>query len=184
MTLSEPHRHYINDLDRKWIHNLSELCLGFDCKFNVSFFLLPSSVYSMFSKTWRVHAIFTDIKLNKKVSSSLALIRDNNHNDLPVLQLIKDYKLFMVVGILVFIDWATLTTWQIVDPFYRATSQGKPEVSSVLNIILAFGFCCCCCCFDFTLLFFDTLQNAITICPCLGCFVLFVRFLAVVQLIN
>nr|XP_046912763.1 uncharacterized protein LOC124493702 [Dermatophagoides farinae] len=64
---------------------------------------------SMFSKTWRVHAIFTDIKLNKK--------------------LIKDYKLFMVVGVLVFIDVATLTTWQIVDPFYRVTSQGKPEPS-------------------------------------------------------
>lgn len=54
---------------------------------------------SMFSKTYRVHAIFTDIKLNKKV--------------------IKDYKLFAVVGILVFIDVATLITWQIVDPFYR-----------------------------------------------------------------
>ncbi|KAH9416586.1 Gamma-aminobutyric acid type B receptor subunit 2 [Dermatophagoides pteronyssinus] len=64
---------------------------------------------SMFSKTWRVHAIFTDIKLNKK--------------------LIKDYKLFMVVGVLVFIDVVTLTTWQIVDPFFRVTSQGKPEPS-------------------------------------------------------
>jgi hypothetical protein len=42
---------------------------------------------------------------------------------------IKDYKLFMVVGILVFIDVATLTTWQIVDPFYRQTSLGTPEVS-------------------------------------------------------
>ncbi|KAH9494153.1 Gamma-aminobutyric acid type B receptor subunit 2 [Dermatophagoides farinae] len=63
---------------------------------------------STFFKTWRVHAIFTDIKLNKK--------------------LIKDYKLFMVVGVLVFIDVATLTTWQIVDPFYRVTSQGKPEL--------------------------------------------------------
>ncbi|XP_074593513.1 gamma-aminobutyric acid type B receptor subunit 2-like isoform X2 [Brevipalpus obovatus] len=64
---------------------------------------------AMFSKTWRVHAIFTNIKLNKKV--------------------IKDYKLFMVVGILVFIDVATLTTWQIVDPFYRGTHQGNPKPS-------------------------------------------------------
>lgn len=38
--------------------------------------------------------------------------------------MIKDYKLFMVVGVLVFIDVATLTTWQIVDPFYRETSLG------------------------------------------------------------
>uniref|UniRef100_A0AAN0LJ33 Gamma-aminobutyric acid type B receptor n=1 Tax=Polyphagotarsonemus latus TaxID=1204166 RepID=A0AAN0LJ33_9ACAR len=64
---------------------------------------------SMFSKTYRVHAIFTNIKLNKKV--------------------IKDYKLFMVVGILVFIDVATLTTWQIVDPFYRQTNLGTPETT-------------------------------------------------------
>lgn len=34
----------------------------------------------------------------------------------------------MVVGILVFIDVATLTTWQIVDPFYREISKGTPEV--------------------------------------------------------
>ncbi|RWS22284.1 GABA receptor subunit B2-like protein, partial [Leptotrombidium deliense] len=68
---------------------------------------------SMFSKTWRVHAIFTNIKLNKKV--------------------IKDYKLFMVVGILVFIDVVTLTTWQIVDPFYRDVSLGSAEVYVSLN---------------------------------------------------
>lgn len=36
----------------------------------------------------------------------------------------------MVVGVLVFIDVATLTTWQIVDPFYRETSLGVPTVSS------------------------------------------------------
>ena len=59
---------------------------------------------SMFSKTYRVHAIFTNIKLNKKI--------------------IKDYKLFLVVAVLVCIDVATLTTWQIVDPFYRETSLG------------------------------------------------------------
>lgn len=71
---------------------------------------------SMFSKTYRVHAIFTDIKLNKKV--------------------IKDYKLFMVVGILVFIDVAILTTWQIVDPFFRQTSQGVPEVWILVVCVL------------------------------------------------
>jgi gamma-aminobutyric acid type B receptor len=65
---------------------------------------------SMFSKTYRVHAIFTNIKLNKKI--------------------IKDYKLFLVVGVLVCIDVATLTTWQIVDPFYRETSLGQPLPST------------------------------------------------------
>ncbi|XP_038219315.1 gamma-aminobutyric acid type B receptor subunit 2 isoform X1 [Zerene cesonia] len=58
---------------------------------------------AMFSKTWRVHSIFTDVKLNKKV--------------------IKDYQLFMVVGVLLCVDLAIMTTWQISDPFYRATKQ-------------------------------------------------------------
>ncbi|XP_072946009.1 uncharacterized protein GABA-B-R2 [Epargyreus clarus] len=58
---------------------------------------------AMFSKTWRVHSIFTDVKLNKKV--------------------IKDYQLFMVVGVLLCIDVAIMTTWQISDPFYRETKQ-------------------------------------------------------------
>ncbi|XP_017845925.1 gamma-aminobutyric acid type B receptor subunit 2 isoform X5 [Drosophila busckii] len=62
---------------------------------------------AMFSKTWRVHSIFTDLKLNKKV--------------------IKDYQLFMVVGVLLFIDIAIITTWQIADPFYRETKQLEPK---------------------------------------------------------
>ncbi|CAG9830654.1 unnamed protein product [Diabrotica balteata] len=44
-----------------------------------------------------------DVKLNKKV--------------------IKDYQLFMVVGVLLVIDLAIMTTWQIADPFYRDTKQ-------------------------------------------------------------
>ncbi|EFN87915.1 Gamma-aminobutyric acid type B receptor subunit 2 [Harpegnathos saltator] len=61
---------------------------------------------SMFSKTWRVHSIFTDVKLNKKV--------------------IKDYQLFMVVGILLTIDLSIMTTWQVADPFYREIKQMEP----------------------------------------------------------
>lgn len=64
---------------------------------------------AMFSKTWRVHSIFTDVKLNKKV--------------------IKDYQLFMVVGVLLFIDLVIMTTWQVADPFYRETKQMEPYVS-------------------------------------------------------
>ena len=63
----------------------------------------------MFSKTWRVHSIFTDVKLNKKI--------------------IKDYKLFMVVGVLLFIDLVIMTTWQVADPFYRETKQLESYVS-------------------------------------------------------
>ncbi|XP_039287226.1 gamma-aminobutyric acid type B receptor subunit 2-like isoform X2 [Nilaparvata lugens] len=61
---------------------------------------------AMFSKTWRVHSIFTDVKLNKKV--------------------IKDYQLFMVVGVLLAIDLGIMTTWQVTDPFYRDTKQMEP----------------------------------------------------------
>ncbi|XP_015435948.1 PREDICTED: gamma-aminobutyric acid type B receptor subunit 2 [Dufourea novaeangliae] len=61
---------------------------------------------AMFSKTWRVHSIFTDVKLNKKV--------------------IKDYQLFMVVGVLLVIDLGIMTTWQVADPFYRETKQMEP----------------------------------------------------------
>lgn len=64
---------------------------------------------AMFSKTWRVHSIFTDVKLNKKV--------------------IKDYQLFMVVGILLAIDIVIMLTWQFADPFYRDTKQIEPVVS-------------------------------------------------------
>lgn len=65
---------------------------------------------AMFSKTWRVHSIFTDVKLNKKV--------------------IKDYQLFMVVGILLAIDVVIMLTWQFADPFYRDTKQIEPMVST------------------------------------------------------
>ncbi|XP_017778907.1 PREDICTED: gamma-aminobutyric acid type B receptor subunit 2 [Nicrophorus vespilloides] len=61
---------------------------------------------AMFSKTWRVHSIFTDVKLNKKV--------------------IKDYQLFMIVGILLVLDFVIMTTWQVADPFYRETKQLEP----------------------------------------------------------
>lgn len=59
---------------------------------------------SMFSKTFRVHSIFTNIKLHKKV--------------------IKDYKLFMVVFILLTLDVCILIVWQYFDPFYRETNYG------------------------------------------------------------
>ena len=41
---------------------------------------------------------------------------------------IKDYQLFMVVGILLAIDIAIITTWQVADPFYRDTKQLEPRV--------------------------------------------------------
>jgi len=45
-------------------------------------------------------------------------------------QAIKDYQLFMVVGVLLAIDIAILSTWQIIDPFYRDTKLLDPYVSN------------------------------------------------------
>ena len=44
-------------------------------------------------------------------------------------QVIKDYQLFMVVGVLLVIDFGIMTTWQVADPFYRETKQMEPYVS-------------------------------------------------------
>jgi hypothetical protein len=35
----------------------------------------------------------------------------------------------MVVGVLLVIDLAIMTTWQVTDPFYRETKQMEPYVS-------------------------------------------------------
>ena len=67
---------------------------------------------SMFSKTWRVHSIFTNVQLNKKV--------------------MKDSQLYLVVGLLMCIDVVTMTAWQIMDPFYRETKELEPYVSTTL----------------------------------------------------
>ncbi|XP_038057134.1 gamma-aminobutyric acid type B receptor subunit 2-like [Patiria miniata] len=60
--------------------------------FGISFTL---SFGAMFSKTWRVYSIFTNKKLQKRV--------------------IKDYRLFAMVGVLLLIDIAILALWQILD---------------------------------------------------------------------
>ncbi|XP_052867877.1 gamma-aminobutyric acid type B receptor subunit 2 [Anopheles cruzii] len=71
---------------------------------------------AMFSKTWRVHSIFTDLKLNKKV--------------------IKDYQLFIVVGVLLALDLAIMTTWQVADPFYRETKYIEPSEHPTLEDVI------------------------------------------------
>ncbi|CAB3406168.1 unnamed protein product [Caenorhabditis bovis] len=62
------------------------LCLGFTLAFG-----------SMFSKTWRVHSIFTNIRMDRKA--------------------IKDSKLFMILGVLLLIDVVVLCAWAIISPF-------------------------------------------------------------------
>ncbi|XP_063854225.1 gamma-aminobutyric acid type B receptor subunit 2-like isoform X1 [Scylla paramamosain] len=76
---------------------------------------------SMFSKTWRVHSIFTDVQLNKKV--------------------IKDSQLFMVVLVLLCVDVAIMTTWQVVDPFYRETKKMAPFMRGDIEVTPENEYC-------------------------------------------
>ncbi len=65
----------------------------------------------MFSKTWRVHSIFTNINLTKKG--------------------IHDSRLLAVVGVLLGIDLFFLIAWQIFDPIHRKIVYDipyRPEV--------------------------------------------------------
>ncbi|CAF4188269.1 unnamed protein product, partial [Rotaria sp. Silwood2] len=68
---------------RVWI-----LCISFTLAFG-----------SMFSKTWRVHSIFTNINTTKRG--------------------IHDSRLLVIVGLLLFIDLIFLIAWQIFDPIQR-----------------------------------------------------------------
>ncbi|ERL84086.1 hypothetical protein D910_01429, partial [Dendroctonus ponderosae] len=93
----------ITDISFGFLEVFPYICTARACTLMAGFSL---AFGSMFSKTWRVHSIFTDVKLNKKV--------------------IKDYQLFMVVGVLLCIDVVIMATWQFADPFYRDTKRGEP----------------------------------------------------------
>ncbi|KAH9637810.1 hypothetical protein HF086_017588 [Spodoptera exigua] len=74
---------------------------------------------AMFSKTWRVHSIFTDVKLNKRL-------------------VIKDYQLFMVVGVLLAIDLAIMTTLASLGSFL----QGNEADGSLCKSLFYYIFVC------------------------------------------
>ncbi|KAF3833802.1 hypothetical protein F7725_025006 [Dissostichus mawsoni] len=63
---------------------------------------------AMFAKTWRVHAIFKNAKMKKKI--------------------IKDQKLLIIVGGMLLIDLCILICWQIVDPLKRTVEEYSLEV--------------------------------------------------------
>ena len=46
-------------------------------------------------------------------------------------QVIKDYQLMLMVAFLMFLDFAILSLWQILDPVRRQTQELPPEVSKV-----------------------------------------------------
>eukprot|EP00064_Thunnus_orientalis_P007822 superscaffoldBa00000890_g7844 len=65
---------------------------------------------AMFAKTWRVHAIFKNVKMKKKI--------------------IKDQKLLIIVGGMLLIDLCILICWQIVDPLKRTVEEYSLEESA------------------------------------------------------
>ncbi|XP_077978603.1 gamma-aminobutyric acid type B receptor subunit 2-like isoform X2 [Glandiceps talaboti] len=62
---------------------------------------------AMFSKTWRVYSIFTNIKMKKKV--------------------IRDYRLFGIVGVLLLVDVIILVAWVLKDPLKRKIVEGAEQ---------------------------------------------------------
>lgn len=55
----------------------------------------------------------------------------------------KDYQLYLVVAALVLIDVITMTTWQVLDPFYRETKELLPVESEndEIHIIPKIEYC-------------------------------------------
>ena len=95
---------------------------------------------SMFSKTWRVHSIFKNVQLNKKViwwkynNSNYIQSTKNSRKSITFtmiisLQVMKDTQLYLVIGIMASVDLVVMTAWQIFDPFYREIKELSPYVS-------------------------------------------------------
>ena len=87
----------------------------------------------MFSKTWRVHSIFTNINTMKKVKYSLYPTKIYQKRDI---QGIHDSHLLAIVGLLLFIDLIFLISWQIFDPIHRIFVYAAPRRLKVFIIFL------------------------------------------------
>ncbi|WKY03721.1 hypothetical protein Q1695_005018 [Nippostrongylus brasiliensis] len=70
---------------------------------------------SMFSKTWRVHSIFTNIRMDRKA--------------------IKDSKLLLVLAGLLFVDVLVLTLWALLSPF-RMSVMELPQLHSDDKVVV------------------------------------------------
>ncbi|XP_019613608.1 PREDICTED: gamma-aminobutyric acid type B receptor subunit 2-like [Branchiostoma belcheri] len=76
---------------------------------------------AMFSKTWRVHVIFTNTKMKKMA--------------------IKDVKLFGIVAVLLLMDIVILTTWQVVDPLTRGLQTFPAEPGREVTVVPVLEHC-------------------------------------------
>ncbi|KAL3112844.1 hypothetical protein niasHT_019170 [Heterodera trifolii] len=86
------------------------LCTGFTLAFG-----------AMFSKTWRVHSIFTNIRRDKKA--------------------IRDSKLYLIVAALLAVDGTVLLGWALVSPFRMAISEQGQFLEKNLLIVPEFERC-------------------------------------------
>ncbi len=84
---------------------------------------------AIFSKTWRVHTIFTNVNASKRVNMKLKLCNFQIQGFFLFFKAVKDYRLFIFVGILFAIDTVLLTSWQIVDPLkiFKDISQTQVD---------------------------------------------------------
>ena len=97
------------------------LCLGFTLAFG-----------SMFSKTWRVHSIFTNIRMDKKAIKVRSPFTVTRHSS-------QDSKLYAMVGVLLLLDIIVLTLWAIISPF-TVTKAQLPVFVSFLRLLLSMEF--------------------------------------------
>ena len=82
---------------------------------------------AIFSKTWRVHTIFTNVNASKRVRA-LRPKSNRAKESCSFSQAVKDYRLFLFVGALLALDTMLLTTWQIVDPLKMFKKISQKEV--------------------------------------------------------
>ncbi|CAF3398127.1 unnamed protein product [Rotaria socialis] len=104
----------------------SESSMNFICAARVWILSIGFTISfgAIFSKTWRVHAIFTTVNASKRA--------------------IKDYRLFIFVGVLFAIDIVLLAAWQIVDPLkiFKDISQTQTKDEDVV-ILWIYEECRC-----------------------------------------
>ncbi|XP_072029936.1 gamma-aminobutyric acid type B receptor subunit 2-like [Amphiura filiformis] len=99
----------LNGLDTGRIDNYTYIWM---CKVNAWVLAVGFTMAfgAMFSKTWRVHKIFTTKRIKKTI--------------------IKDSQLFIMVGILILVDLLIFTLWEALDPMGIVISQGREQVST------------------------------------------------------
>ncbi|CAF1154021.1 unnamed protein product [Rotaria sp. Silwood1] len=94
----------------------SESAMNFICAIRVWTLSIGFTISfgAIFSKTWRVHTIFTNVNASKRA--------------------VKDYRLFIFVGVLFAIDTVLLTAWQIVDPLkiFKNISQKQTQDEDIV----------------------------------------------------